>query len=96
MLLFRLLTGLLLLASGTLLLTGQPLSALAVDQPHSFVAEAVREGRVSGGPPIAGFSDPPAAPHSGVQRSGIAPPPPRNGAAGRRRGHLRVLPDPAD
>ena len=60
------------------------------------LAEAVREGRVSGGPPIAGFSDPPAAPHSGVQRSGIAPPPPRNGAAGRRRGHLRVLPDPAD
>lgn len=60
------------------------------------LADAVREGRVAGGPPIAGFSDPLAAPHLGAPRSGIPPLAPRNGAAGRRRGHLRVLPDPAD
>ena len=60
------------------------------------LADAVREGRVAGGPPIAGFSDPLAAPHLGAPRSGIHPVAPRNGAAGRRRGHLRVLPDPAD
>ena len=59
------------------------------------LADAVREGRVAGGPPIAGFSDPLAAPHLGAPRSGIPPVAPRNGAAGRRRGHLRVLPDPA-
>jgi hypothetical protein len=60
------------------------------------LAEAVREGRVSGGPPVAGFSDSLGVPHTGVARSGIAPPPARNGAVGRRRGHLRVLPDLAD
>jgi len=60
------------------------------------LADAVREGRVAGGPPITGFSDPLAAPHLGAPRSGIPPVAPRNGAAGRRRGHLRVLPDPAD
>ncbi len=60
------------------------------------LADAVREGRVAGGPPIAAFSDPLGAAHSGVQRSGIPPVAPRNGSAGRRRGHLRVLPDPAD
>ena len=60
------------------------------------LADAVREGRVAGGPPIAGFSDPLAAPHLGAPRSGIPPVAPSNGAAGRRRGHLRVLPDPAD
>lgn len=60
------------------------------------LADAVREGRVSGGPPVTGFSDPSAVLHPGVVRSGIAPAPPRSGAAGRRRGHLRVLPDLAD
>lgn len=60
------------------------------------LADAVREGRVAGGPPVTGFSDPLGAPHTGVARSGIAPAPPRNGAVGRRRGHLRVLPDLAD
>ena len=60
------------------------------------LADAVREGRVAGGPPIAGFSDPLAAPHLGAPRSGIPPVAPRNCAAGRRRGHLRVLPYPAD
>lgn len=60
------------------------------------LADAVREGRVSGGPPVTGFSDPSGVLHQGVARSGIAPAPPRSGAAGRRRGHLRVLPDLAD
>ena len=60
------------------------------------LAEAVREGRVPAGPPITGFSDPPGAAQATVQRPGIAPTATRNGAAGRRRGHLRVLPDPAD
>lgn len=52
------------------------------------LAEAVREGRVPAGPPPTGFSDPLAAAHA------LAPHPPS--ANGRRRGHLRVLPDPAD
>jgi len=60
------------------------------------LADAVREGRVSGGPPVTGFSDPSGVLHQGVARWGIAPAPPRSGAAGRRRGHLRVLPDLAD
>lgn len=60
------------------------------------LAEAVREGRVANGPPITGFSDPLGAPQVGAPRPGIAPPASRNGSAGRRRGHLRVLPDPAD
>lgn len=60
------------------------------------LADAVREGRVSGGPPVTGFSDPSGVLHQGVARSGIAPAPPRSGAAARRRGHLRVLPDLAD
>ena len=60
------------------------------------LADAVREGRVAGGPPVTGFSDSLGVPHTGVARSGITPTPPRNGAVGRRRGHLRVLPDLAD
>lgn len=56
------------------------------------LAEAVREGRVAGGSPIPGFSEPlgaPASPRGGVMPSAT-------GSAGRRRGHLRVLPDPGD
>jgi len=59
------------------------------------LADAVREGRVAGGgSPMPGFSDPVG--------TGTGGPPPaadrtaRGGPAGRRRGHLRVLPDPAD
>ncbi|NBP85366.1 MAG: DUF3499 domain-containing protein [Mycobacteriaceae bacterium] len=44
------------------------------------LAEAVREGRAVAGPPVAGFAAPPAAGRAVSQ--------------GRRRGHLRVLPDP--
>jgi Protein of unknown function (DUF3499) len=60
------------------------------------LADAVREGR-DGGPPFnglaAGFSDP----VTGVQGGALmAPPAPRPESNGRRRGHLRVLPDPSD
>jgi hypothetical protein len=66
------------------------------------LAEAVREGReaVGGAPPVNGFHDPgghygvaPAeAPAAGVLTSAGQ----RPAGTGRRRGHLRVLPDPAD
>ncbi len=59
------------------------------------VREGVREGRVAGGSPMPGFSDP-AGTGLGVAPSSSAPPGPRSGSPGRRRGHLRVLPDPAD
>src|SRR6478735_5391894 len=58
------------------------------------LAEAVREGReapVSG--MAAGFTDPVTGVHGGAL---MAPPAPRPESNGRKRGHLRVLPDPAD
>jgi hypothetical protein len=58
------------------------------------VREGVREGRVAGGPPMPGFSDPAGTVLGAAPSS--APPGPRSGSPGRRRGHLRVLPDPAD
>lgn len=71
------------------------------------LAEAVREGgresRVSGGAALPGFSDPigmgsPAAERAldKAPHSFPAPSVGRTGAAGRRRGHLRVLPDPGE
>jgi hypothetical protein len=66
------------------------------------LAEAVREGRdvAAGGGPVNGFHD------SGVQYNGVTAEAPATGVLtsasqrpagnGRRRGHLRVLPDPAD
>ncbi len=66
------------------------------------LAEAVREGRdaVGGAAPVNGFHDPIAhyggapaeAPAAGVLTSAAQ----RPAGTGRRRGHLRVLPDPAD
>jgi hypothetical protein len=66
------------------------------------LAEAVREGRdaVAGGSPVNGFHDfggpqggaPMAAPSGGV----LAQAGQRPAGNGRRRGHLRVLPDPTD
>jgi hypothetical protein len=56
----------------------------------------VRERR-DGAPPIngvmAGFSDPTTGVHGGAL---MAPPARRPESTGRRRGHLRVLPDPSD
>lgn len=59
------------------------------------LADAVREGKVAGGAPMPGFSDAGIAPLS-APRTGSAPGGPRSASAGRRRGHLRVLPDPVE
>ncbi|WP_192860164.1 DUF3499 domain-containing protein [Mycobacterium sp. MS1601] len=65
------------------------------------LADAVREGRTgvpTGAPMHGSFSDPgphpatSAAPVGGV----LAPAAQRPAGAGRRRGHLRVLPDPSE
>jgi Protein of unknown function (DUF3499) len=67
------------------------------------LADAVREGRprdaavACGTAPVNGFADPHIQ-HAGAQAAApsgglLAPPEHRSG---RRRGHLRVLPDPAD
>jgi len=53
------------------------------------LAEAVREGRMPTTGPAVGFSDP----YSTAAHAIVPTSPPING---RRRGHLRVLPDPAD
>jgi hypothetical protein len=76
-----------------------PLPTHSEDDDLVALADAVREGREapSRGPVMAGFSDPTPGAHGAAV---IAPPaqratqdPTHNG---RRRGHLRVLPDPAD
>jgi Protein of unknown function (DUF3499) len=67
------------------------------------LADAVREGRPGdgglpyAGAPVNGFSDPHmqhAAAHATAPSSGLLAPPEHR--PGRRRGHLRVLPDPTD
>jgi Protein of unknown function (DUF3499) len=71
------------------------------------LAEAVREGRdvAAGGGPVNGFHDS-GAQYNGAQYNGVTAEAPATGVLasagqrpagnGRRRGHLRVLPDPAD
>jgi hypothetical protein len=69
------------------------------------LAEAVREGRDPPGPPVSGFP-PPAAGEPGGHHAGASATAPGGGVlasagqrpagTGRRRGHLRVLPDPSD
>jgi len=56
------------------------------------LADAVREGRVFPAAPSPGFSDPVGTTPSVSPGTGGQQP----GSAGRRRGHLRVLPDPTD
>jgi hypothetical protein len=60
------------------------------------LADAVREARDGGVPSagaVAGFSDP----TTGVQGGALMAPAARRAEPnGRRRGHLRVLPDPSD
>jgi hypothetical protein len=79
-----------------------PLPTHADDDDLVALADAVREGGDPRVAPAAGFSEPA---HPGglggsalpAQSSGVlAPPAQRPAAAGRRRGHLRVLPDPVD
>ena len=60
------------------------------------LADAVREGRVSAAAPLPGFSDPHGTAPSGAPVTGGASSAPRSAGNGRRRGHLRVLPDPSD
>lgn len=58
------------------------------------LAEAVREGREAPlGGMAAGFTDPVTGAHGGAL---MAPSAPRPESNGRKRGHLRVLPDPAE
>jgi Protein of unknown function (DUF3499) len=62
------------------------------------LAEAVREGRdgvVIGSAALDGFGEPGSGAHMGPTAGGLlAPSVRRSEPAGRRRGHLRVLPDP--
>ena len=71
-----------------------PLPSHTDDDDLVALADAVREGRE---PPPAGvpmgFTDPTTGVHGGAL---MAPAVPRSEHNGRRRGHLRVLPDPSD
>lgn len=75
-----------------------PLTAPAEDDDLIALAEAVREGRevVASGPPVNGFSDPGGVPAAEPAGGALVPAGPRAPGTGRRRGHLRVLPDPTD
>ena len=77
-----------------------PLPSHPDDDDLVALADAVREGRDGPGAAAAvvpgfttGFTDPVTGAHGGAL---MAPPAPRPDTNGRRRGHLRVLPDPAD
>jgi hypothetical protein len=73
-----------------------PLPSHNDDDDLVALADAVREGRDGGSPfggVAAGFTDPSTGVHGGAL---LAPPAPRSEQNGRRRGHLRVLPDPAE
>ena len=73
-----------------------PLPSVTDDDDLVALADAVREGRDPAsafGGVVAGFSDPTTGVAGGAL---MAPPAPRAEHNGRRRGHLRVLPDPSD
>ncbi len=80
-----------------------PLPEVSPDEDDLIaLAEAVREGRDSAlasgmVPSVSGFSDPPSGHGVGPGGGGWMGAPARgSNTAGRRRGHLRVLPDPVD
>jgi hypothetical protein len=85
-----------------------PLAANPDEDDLIALAEAVREGRdvAAGGGPVNGFHDSGAQFNSAAQYNGATAEAPATGVLtsagqrpagnGRRRGHLRVLPDPAD
>ena len=79
-----------------------PLPAHPDDDDLVALADAVREARDGGMPSsgvVAGFSDPGPAAHGGAVMAPAARRPEhghRPEHNGRRRGHLRVLPDPSD
>lgn len=72
-----------------------PLPSHSDDDDLVALADAVREGRDGPalGGMVAGFTDPGTGVHGGAL---MAPAAPRTEHNGRRRGHLRVLPDPTD
>jgi hypothetical protein len=73
-----------------------PLPTHSDDDDLVALADAVREGSDGGlpyGGMAAGFTDPSTGVHGGAL---MAPAARRSEQNGRRRGHLRVLPDPAD
>jgi hypothetical protein len=71
-----------------------PLPTHSDDDDLVALADAVREGRdVAAVSAPNGFSDPVTGVHGGAL---MAPAAPRAEHNGRRRGHLRVLPDPLD
>lgn len=72
-----------------------PLPTHPDDDDLVALADAVREGRPAApaGGVVAGFSDPGSAAASSAL---VAAPVRRPEASGRRRGHLRVLPDPSE
>lgn len=73
-----------------------PLPTHPDDDDLVALADAVREGREAPAGPVAGFSAF-TDPVSGAQGGALmAPPVRRPEPHGRRRGHLRVLPDPTD
>ncbi|MFN8087367.1 MAG: DUF3499 domain-containing protein [Mycobacterium sp.] len=77
-----------------------PLPTYPEDDDLVALADAVREGRDGAAVPSAGFAHSGAGMADGfaetVAPGLLAPPLDRPKTAGRRRGHLRVLPDPAD
>ena len=77
-----------------------PLPSHPDDDDLVALADAVREGRegpVPSGGVTAGFTTGFTDPVTGAQGGALmAPPARRPETNGRRRGHLRVLPDPTD
>jgi hypothetical protein len=76
-----------------------PLAAYPEDDDLVALADAVREGGRHRLPPAGGWYPQPAEPgtHTSVSGSGVLSLPGQHGGGnGRRRGHLRVLPDPSD
>jgi hypothetical protein len=74
-----------------------PLPSHSDDDDLVALADAVRERRDGGlpmGGMVAGFTDPSTGVHGGALMAAAAAP--RSEQGGRRRGHLRVLPDPTD
>ena len=78
-----------------------PLPTHPDDDDLVALADAVREGHdaMPAAAPMAGFSDvagPAPTMRAGMPGGALAPTVERPGTSGRRRGHLRVLPDPSD
>jgi hypothetical protein len=75
-----------------------PLPIPSDDDDLVALADAVREGHnpVPSAPPVNGFADPGGTPAAAPGAAVLTPAGQRSAGTGRRRGHLRVLPDPAD